>query len=1055
MTEPEADWTSLSKVPKFENTEIEESLTHTWEITDWDSLDDRQVSPPFECGGMMWEILLFPRGNPQRGCISLYINSLGPRDGFIPGASTTKANWHVCAAFSLTMWNPDHPSVAVTQSSNHRFTPKVSDWGYNEFSVLRSVFVKTPKAAAPLITQRGPDSKLGVNISVQMDVLRDTTGVLWHDFQDYDSREATGFTGLVNQGATCYLNSLLQSLYFTRAFRNAVYRIQDSSGFTGGLQRLFYKLATSESPVDTTDLTTTFGWDSADAFMQQDVQELARVLMDRLEAKMKGTEVDGFLSKLFVGQMKSYIKCVNVPFESARSEDFWDVQLNVRGLPDVYASFRDYCAAETLEGENQYAAGEYGLQDAVKGVVFESLPPVLHLQLKRYDYDWMRDTEVKINDHYEFPLELDLSEFVENDGAWQYDLYGVLVHAGDLNAGHYYALIKPEENGGWYKYDDERVTKAALHEVLDENFGSNNGSLLRRVTSAYMLVYIRRDMTSFVLPTGEADIAPPAEIAQVLEAEKKAEDLRQHALAEQQQYITLRVLSAKKYLHHRGPGILPWSTVSLEAINEHEEPGNLKVRLGTSLQSLAKQLDAESLWLCPTPHSNHRNARARSQKIHHVPLNDSYTVDQLAEWVNSASPVIFVGPKQPQDSGGTFKLVFRKAFDGSDVIGKDVCWIDLQIPLKEALQLMPEDAVLLEDSAPTKRKVDAQLITLDIEKSGLELGLETSDMLVVVNSSMKQSVVEYYENLANRVTLSLIPVYEDEDAYSSGVSSEFGNLQSTRPEVLVTVSMRDSYDSISKKIALELDWPAEKIQLRSFPTQWHRSTLIQSSGSNVATLWSHTNSETTRVLYRKLPVTVSQYEHMREVTISWLPDGYMGQERRKTTLGKPEDSLDLHSNQLIAIWIAQDASKSRELENPTLDELTSCLKQSLEVYAAPLVDVEVEARGVENSRLCNCFHYHTDVNRTHGIPFQFALVPGEPAKATKARLNALLRRNGDSDRSLEKIKFSIVHERQHSQTYITDDAIILFDILSSTDSIGLDHPDRRRVSTQQQALHIN
>ena len=31
---------------------------------------------------------------------------------------------------------------------------------------------------------------------------------------------------------------------------------------------------------------------------------------------------DGAITKLFVGKMKSYIKCVNVDFESSRMEDF-------------------------------------------------------------------------------------------------------------------------------------------------------------------------------------------------------------------------------------------------------------------------------------------------------------------------------------------------------------------------------------------------------------------------------------------------------------------------------------------------------------------------------------------------------------------------------------------------------------------------------------------------------------------------------------------------------------------------------------------------------------
>jgi ubiquitin carboxyl-terminal hydrolase 7 len=40
----------------------------------------------------------------------------------------------------------------------------------------------------------------------------------------------------------------------------------------------------------------------------------------------------------------------------------------------------------------------FGLQDAKKGVIFESFPPVLHLQLKRFEFDMMRETTVKVSD---------------------------------------------------------------------------------------------------------------------------------------------------------------------------------------------------------------------------------------------------------------------------------------------------------------------------------------------------------------------------------------------------------------------------------------------------------------------------------------------------------------------------------------------------------------------------------------------------------------------------------------------------------------------------------
>ena len=36
------------------------------------------------------------------------------------------------------------------------------------------------------------------------------------------------------------------------------------------------------------------------------------------------------------------------------------------------------------------------LQDAKKGVLFEDFPPVLQLQLKRFEYDFARDVMVKV-----------------------------------------------------------------------------------------------------------------------------------------------------------------------------------------------------------------------------------------------------------------------------------------------------------------------------------------------------------------------------------------------------------------------------------------------------------------------------------------------------------------------------------------------------------------------------------------------------------------------------------------------------------------------------------
>ncbi|GFH20838.1 uncharacterized protein HaLaN_18030 [Haematococcus lacustris] len=65
-----------------------------------------------------------------------------------------------------------------------------------------------------------------------------------------DRRELkeTGYVGLKNQGATCYMNSLLQTLFHLPYFRQAVYHMptsetdEPSSNMPLALQSLFYKV---------------------------------------------------------------------------------------------------------------------------------------------------------------------------------------------------------------------------------------------------------------------------------------------------------------------------------------------------------------------------------------------------------------------------------------------------------------------------------------------------------------------------------------------------------------------------------------------------------------------------------------------------------------------------------------------------------------------------------------------------------------------------------------------------------------------------------------------
>ena len=94
------------------------------------------------------------------------------------------------------------------------------------------------------------------------------------------------------------------------------------------LQCVFHELQHSDKPVGTKKLTKSFGWESLDSFMQHDVQELCRVLLDNLESKMKGTSVVGTINWLLEGKTISYIKCKNVDYKSEREESFYDIQLS-------------------------------------------------------------------------------------------------------------------------------------------------------------------------------------------------------------------------------------------------------------------------------------------------------------------------------------------------------------------------------------------------------------------------------------------------------------------------------------------------------------------------------------------------------------------------------------------------------------------------------------------------------------------------------------------------------------------------------------------------------
>lgn len=396
---------------------------------------------------------------------------------------------------------------------------------------------------------------------------------------DYDTRKETGFIGLKNHGATCYLNGLLQSYFHLGKFREIVYAMRDDQIHKSGsespsgtrmslplaLQSVFLRLETSDHAVNTIELTRSFGWDSMDAFTQHDVQELARILCDKLEERLKGTPGDRAIQDLFEGKVDNFIECIDVDYKSTKPESFYDVPVNVRGftgepLISLENALKEFTAVETMEGDNAYDAEKFGKQRARKGIRFTKFPRVLSFQLKRFSFDYERMDNVKLHDRFEFGTTLDCNQFLP--GAGEYVLHTVLVHSGDVHSGHYYAFVRPEvDSDQWFRFDDEQVSKCSEFAAVDDNFGGEdvypvnlfaNGGKAKPVTrprihSAYMLLYVKKSEWKSLMTKPSIQ-----EVQDRVLTESRKLDERKRIHEEQKQIVTLLVSTEADLVKSQG-----------------------------------------------------------------------------------------------------------------------------------------------------------------------------------------------------------------------------------------------------------------------------------------------------------------------------------------------------------------------------------------------------------------------------------------------------------------------------------------------------------------------
>ncbi|KAL9652536.1 hypothetical protein ABK040_000106 [Willaertia magna] len=388
-------------------------------------------------------------------------------------------------------------------------------------------------------------------------------------------QSSTGFVGLSNQGCTCYLNSLIQSLYHTPEFRKIIFNwrynpekdVKKENCIPYQLQKLFSYLNLSKrKAVPTNGLTTSFGWNRSDSFVQHDVQELNRILFDAIDKAIhqnnqrqsNNDNEDNILdfsnfnnlmvSDLYSGKMIDYIHAKNEkrdngePYGRNREDIYMDIQLVIRDVNSVEEALTNFIKPEIMDNDNQWNCEELNKKvDAIKGLKFKTLPYILTLHLKRFDYDYTTWTRIKLGNRVTFPFQLDMSPYCDNkSNSLEYELFGVLIHSGSALGGHYYCYIKSLGSGKWFNFNDSNVSEIDEKEV-EKMYGATEPTTGRYAssTNAYMLLYRRID-NNLNINNVEVDMIPD-ELKEEIEQDNKLIEEEIKRIEDAKKMLSLRI----------------------------------------------------------------------------------------------------------------------------------------------------------------------------------------------------------------------------------------------------------------------------------------------------------------------------------------------------------------------------------------------------------------------------------------------------------------------------------------------------------------------------------
>jgi hypothetical protein len=103
-----------------------------------------------------------------------------------------------------------------------------------------------------------------------------------------------------------------------------------------------------------------------------------------------------------------------MPYKSEQIERFLSLSLGISNCRTLYDAFDDYVKGEKMDGDNKYYCEKYDTKiEVMNRSSITSLPKILLITLKRFGYDQKTYQRRKLNDYFEFPLEIDMKRWTK------------------------------------------------------------------------------------------------------------------------------------------------------------------------------------------------------------------------------------------------------------------------------------------------------------------------------------------------------------------------------------------------------------------------------------------------------------------------------------------------------------------------------------------------------------------------------------------------------------------------------------------------------------------